>query len=531
MKHTSLFLVAAVALSWGLPLAGAADYQFIGADLNVRWNNTTAANWNQTAPWAGTPSAPGPGAGDHLDLASDGSLTLIGSSSGTFLRELAGLTTSGASGMTALRGWADSTTTLKVSGNIEVNSGRGLRLWDGGSTSNLTVLAEGNIEVGSGSVLTLGNINAPGAGQNANERLAAFTVTGSTLVSGALINSGGNNTTNGANTNALGDLVVNTGGSVIGSAGGDGGTTTGIRTYHLNARSLSGGGTLSASSMTQLGTRDVNLNLATLAATATTFSGVLRDSTVASSGTNRLHLVVSGSGRQTLSGANTYTGQTRVKTGGTLLVNGTHLQATNGVGGGSATDGLYHVESTATLGGSGGRIAGRSTANNTNLVYVASGGTLAPGGSGLVLDGGNLTGANARHLRLDTGAEVAFTLAADGSSASYLALWNYAGANDVVFNNNVVNLTLEGGLVEGTYTVSLVNFYTDAGDTDALSGLTNGLTLTGGLLDARITSAELLFNATNISLQYTVVPEPAAGVLGLFGLGAWVFVRRARSRK
>ncbi|HWL52722.1 MAG TPA: autotransporter-associated beta strand repeat-containing protein [Chthoniobacteraceae bacterium] len=538
MKRTPLFLIAAVALPWGLPQAVADDYQFIGSET-TSWENQSSDRWNQTTPpWDGTPLPGGPGAGDRLDLASEGSLLLpaiVDPGVVTPLtRSLGRLTVSGAGGMASLNSRNNWNATLALSGNIEVLEGRSLQLNDGNNVSWLNIHVGGNVSVGAGAALHLGRISTTSAGTSITDRLTEYVVSGSTIISGTLVNSGGNNTNNSSvlANSTLGDLVVNTGGSVIGAAGGSGSTTTGTRTYHLNARSLSGAGAVHGSSMIQNGTREVNLNLDTVAATDTTFSGVLSDSsvTVADTGINRLHLTLSGPGRQTLSGANTYTGQTRVKNGGTLLVDGIHTQATNGVGGGSATDGLYHVEATATLGGSG-TIAGRSTANNTNLVYVAAGGTLAPGSGGLVLDGGNLTGSNAHHLRLDAGAAVSFTLAGNGSSAGHLELWNYAGAGDVVFNNNVVHLSLAGPVVEGTYTVTLARFFSDGGTALAQSGLTGGLTLSGAVFDPGITDAQLFFNNTDITLQYTVVPEPGACALGLFGLGLWAFMRRARSGK
>ena len=90
------------------------------------------------------------------------------------------------------------------------------------------------------------------------------------------------------------------------------------------------------------------------------FSGEIADGTG-----NMVKLVKVGSGTQTLSGANTYTGTTTVN-GGTLLV-------MNGAGSGTGT-GAVTVNTTATLGGTG---------TITGSVAIAAGGTVAPGVAGI----------------------------------------------------------------------------------------------------------------------------------------------------
>jgi autotransporter-associated beta strand protein len=91
-------------------------------------------------------------------------------------------------------------------------------------------------------------------------------------------------------------------------------------------------------------------------ATGTNFAGVIKNTT------GSLALIKTGSGVQTLSGANEYSGTTTVSTG-TLLVNGDQSLATGAV----QVDG--------TLGGSG--IVG-------GAVTVSSGGTIAPGTDGTI---------------------------------------------------------------------------------------------------------------------------------------------------
>lgn len=256
-----------------------------------------------------------------------------------------------------------------------------------------------------------------------------------------------------------------------------------------------------------------------------TFSGTI------SNEIGNLNVEKQGGNTQIFSGNNTYTGQTTIS-GGTLLINGTHIQSAVGLGGGSATNGLYLVQSGATLGGSG-RIAGNATANNSNMVYVESGGTLAPGSSigTLTLDGANISGTGSEVLNMASGAEFSFELAGDGLSADRVSFWNYAGATDFLRNDNVINLSLSGPVVAGTYTVVLFDFFSDSGTTVTASGISGGLTLTGATIDSNITSANLLFNTNNISLEYTVIPEPSTWLLLTVGLCAVVFLRRRSSSR
>lgn len=253
------------------------------------------------------------------------------------------------------------------------------------------------------------------------------------------------------------------------------------------------------------------------------FSGTISDGLA----NNRLQISKSGAGAQTLSGNNTYTGQTAV-TGGTLLINGTHVQSTSGAGGGSSANGLYRVSAGATLGGNG-RIAGNGSAANTNMILVESGGMLAPGASigTLTLDGANISGAGSSVLNMASGASFSFELG--GDTADRISFWNYTGAGDFLRNNNAINLSLNGTVTAGTYTVTLFDFFSDNGVSITNSGITDGLTLIGASIDPNISSANLIFNADSITLEYTVVPEPSTWVLLTLSLCATTLLRRRRS--
>jgi autotransporter-associated beta strand protein len=309
-------------------------------------------------------------------------------------------------------------------------------------------------------------------------------------------------------------LTVDAGGTMdISNKGGS--------TIEQTIESLSGAGRVT-SERNNAGISTLTINGG--AATArSTFSG---DVVTGTSG-GSISVVKTGATTQVFSGANTYYGQTVVNQG-TLLINGTHTDSANttGNGYGGAAIGHFQVATGASFGG-GGRIAGNNAQNNSNMVLVQSGGTLTPGdGIGtLTLDGANISGTNSRVLNMATGSEFAFQLSGDGTSADQVEFWNYT-SGDLLLNSNAINLTLSGTVAAGTYTVNLFEFYSDSGVTFTTSGVTSGLVL--GTLDSRIANASITYNSAlgNISLQYTVVPEPGTWVL--VGLGAFVILLARR---
>jgi len=179
---------------------------------------------------------------------------------------------------------------------------------------------------------------------------------------------------------------------------------------------------------------------------------------------------------------------------------------------------------TGVLGGSG--FIKPSVVNGVEQsISVASGSSIAPGNSigTLTLDGGSTTAAV---LTMDAGSAFDFELDASGGTPDQLVFWNYVDG-DLVLNNNVLNVTLSGVETPGEYTVSLFEFYSDAGSTIIGSGLTSGLTLN---LGEGISSGSLDYNGGtgSIDLTYSVVPEPGSYALlaGCLALSAVMLRRR-----
>ncbi len=294
--------------------------------------------------------------------------------------------------------------------------------------------------------------------------------------------------------------------------------TSGSRTLTLDAgaNSITIGGNVTAN----------EIDAATSVFTLETLSNTTVNGAVQNNGARILALTKTGAATLTLNGSNTHTGKTTVSAG-TLLLNGTHIEssAVTGQGYGTSGNGHYLVSNGTTFGGTG-RISGYNNEASSNLMYVASNATLAPGGGDIgtfTLDGKNITGSNARVLKMISGAMFAFDL--NGNISDEMHFWNYkTGA--LLLDNNAINLTLDDAVANGDYTATLFRFFGDDGMTLTDSTILSGLTL--GTLDARITNAVLHYNGETISLGYTVVPEPHTALLFLLGAGALLFRLRRR---
>lgn len=491
-RPTSILCIIAIVLFAATLPATAATKTFNDTTSNVDWS---AATWI-----GGTPVN-----GDDLVFSNGGSAAVTSNNDLNSL-SVGNVTLSGTRSMTVtgngITVTGDITNTISnrfLYLRIALELSAGAHVVTNNNTSNVLQLGTDSVNLtGSGSIVKegIGTLEIHGVNN---------TFSGGVTVNEGTLKAGTGNTTG---------TVFGTGAIVINGNG-----TLETAQKAVEVRSLNGSGKITNAS----GAGDYTFTVNTTSATDH-FSGTIENAS------GYLALSKNGTGTLKLSGSNTYSGQTKVNAG-TLLINGTHIEATaiSGRGYGSASTGRYQVASGATLGGTG-RIAGNNTQANSNLVLVESGGTLAPGSGGigtLVLDGAHISGSGARVLNMDTGANFAFDLSGSGGTADELHFWNYA-SGDFLLNSNDINLTLSGSLTAGTYTVTLFRFFSDSGTTAVTGGITSGLDI--GVLGPGITGTPFLtYNGSTIDLTYTVIPEPGTvGLLWVVGVGMALLSPRRR---
>ncbi|WP_155628337.1 autotransporter domain-containing protein, partial [Burkholderia multivorans] len=329
-------------------------------------------------------------AGSTVNLGSN-NLTLGGTGNGTY-----GGTIAGTGGSLTLSGTGTETLT-------------GTNTYTGGT--NLT--GGGTLIAGSSSALGTGALNTSGAGGT----LAAST-SGTTL--GNAVNLGSGSTLTVGGTNSLGLSGPISGSGTLALTGPSTTTLSGANSYS-GGTLVTGGGTLVAGTPTALGSGTLSVGgsggtLGTSVAGTTLGNAVNlgTGSTLTVGGANNLglsgpisgggNLAVNGPSTTTLSGANTYTGNTTIGTGSTLAVGGNgSLSAASALtlaGNGATLDvgGATTPQTASALSGTAG-----STVNlGGNTLTVAGpaggvfGGTIAGSGGFAVQGGGTqtLTGAN-----------------------------------------------------------------------------------------------------------------------------------------
>jgi autotransporter-associated beta strand protein len=192
-------------------------------------------------------------------------------------------------------------------------------------------------------------------------------------------------------------------------------------------------------------------------------------------------------GTVTLTGTNTYTGGTEVF-GGTLLINGDN----------SAANGAFYVDNSGTLGGHGiigsdvDVFGGKITGDTTTTVGTLTMNSLTFGGE---VGGGtyiaNLSGATSDLLAI----------------TQTLTIFSGTGLQIVGSADNMT-----------TYVLATFQSLHGQFDPSLISGIPSGYSL--------------VYNATDIELVPTAIPEPATWIGGVLGLAAigWAKRRRRRSR-
>jgi autotransporter-associated beta strand protein len=180
---------------------------------------------------------------------------------------------------------------------------------------------------------------------------------------------------------------------------------------------LSGGSATTIDNLSAANTTNT-LTLGDGDATGNTFSGII------ASTNGGLSLVKTGTGTQTLAGANSYSGATTVNNG-TLLINGDQFSATGGT-----------LVNAATLGGTG-TIGG--------AVTVASPGTLAPGTDGTI---------GALDVAANTSIAGTYACDVDGATTDELFVTGDLDLTGGTLDINEINPGTAGSYVIATYTGS-----------------------------------------------------------------------------
>ncbi|MGA2060897.1 MAG: autotransporter-associated beta strand repeat-containing protein [Thermoguttaceae bacterium] len=398
--------------------------------------------------------------------------------------------------------------TLTLSGSNTYSGGTTLY---GGyiAASSLGNLGSGNLTFDGGGLTFDGSFDPSSLGITINSGGAIFNhglnhnpITFSNAVSGSggitvsgqttLILSGTNTYSGGtvcAGTIQIGNAsALGSGGLTVNSSG-----TVDLNSYAVNLSSLAGSGSIITDKSVGSGTT----TLAVTSSLSTLFAGVIKDGSF-----KNIAFSKGGIGTLTLSGANTYSGETFINAGKLALTSTGSIGSTpiinifSGATFDVSAKGIFGLGATQTLMGSGTVIGN---------VIATSGSHIAPGNSaGTLTFSGNLT--------LNDGALLDFELA-NTSANDKISM-----SNSTLFLNNQdfsdFNFIVLSGFGTGIYTLI---------DARAISG-NLGNNLTGNVGDYSATLSQ-----SGNDLILTVVPEPGVGVLLMTAcLAVFAFAKRRK---
>jgi len=436
-----------------------------------------------------------------LGSAGGGNASLIATSSlATFLNNV--VVNAGSGGVLTLG--STSTGLLPVSGTVLLNGD--LTLYSESTTTNAVVLS--NVVSGSGALTTAGTGNSRLTGAN--------TFTGDTRISSGTLQLGA---ASGNNTLALQNSTLDMNGSDTGSLAF--GTAVASSVNSATIGGLKGSRNLAL----------VNSNTTTPAAVALTVGNNNSSNTYSGTLSGAGSFIKSGTGTQTLSGVNTYTGTTTVNAG-TLLVTG-GLSASSAITVNSG--GKFSVGASVTLSNeitvnSGGRIGGNGTYSDATGIVLGSGAIAAPGNSP-----GNTT--YATDLTLQGGAVFEWELGAYGTVAGVDSdLLTISGAGNVLTFDSGSLLTLNFlSPVVNPNSAGTGDFWLSNRQWLIAQALSGGSIVDNGLLiqaPSSFTNGSFSISSSggNLYLDYAAIPEPGTSVLAGLGLvGVLYGIRRRRA--
>ncbi|MEO6848172.1 MAG: autotransporter-associated beta strand repeat-containing protein [Chthoniobacterales bacterium] len=436
-------------------------------------------------------------------------------------------------------------------------------------TGNNTFLGALTINVGSTVQLGDGSLNGSLATTKiTNNSVLAFnqpidkTFTSVISGKGSVVQNGPNILTLSRANNYTGGTVVNSGTVQLGSATGAGAATSPLTvntdgmtsgTFDINGFTTTVGA-LSGTGGTILNNGSTAKVFTTSSTTSSAFAGTISD------GLSQLSFTKAGTGTLTLTGANTYTGGTRINAGTLALGNGGmtgSIASTTIVNAGTLAINHSNAFSYAGIISGAGKVqqngAGTTTLSgvntytggtfvNTGTLTVASSSALGKGK--VTLNGGTLQTDGVIHqinigndLTWDSAAQIALTLTTDSETSEFVNITGKVIGSDLDLDSLTFNFTpvaLPPGDNDFLVMTATKGFGTlTAGDFAFVSsdmGLTGTFSIVGNSLFFNDGYDPSMGTGFANSGSFAPAPEPGTWMLLGLGLGAVIFFRRRNAR-